>query len=104
MNVEYSAQDCAPERSDRNLHSWRYYWDEERRELMPLPPVLCEDLMSRQTLAAQCFRALLCPIFERIRRSESLLWPLFPLSHFVVWVSVWVKNRIPVISDEDAVF
>ena len=30
--------------------------------------------------------------------------PLFPLSHFVVWVSVWVKNRIPVVSDEDAVF
>ena len=68
-----------------------------------LPPA-CEDLMSRQTLAAQCFRALLCRDFERIRRSESLLCPLFPLSHFVVWVSIWVKNRIPVVSDEDAVF
>ena len=60
--------------------------------------------MSRQTLAAQCFRALLCQDFERIKRSESLLCPLFPLSHFVVWVSVWVKNRIPVVLDEDAVF
>ena len=60
--------------------------------------------MSRQALAAQCFRALLCRDFERIRRSKSLLCPLCPLAHFVVWVSVWVKNRIPVVSDEDAVF
>lgn len=48
-----------------------------------------------QTLAVQCFRVLFIPDLRVTPRSKSLFRSLCPCAHFVVWVGVWVKPRIP---------
>ena len=42
-----------------------------------------------------CFPGLLCPLLSGSPCSPALFRPLVPLSHFPVWVTVWVRAEVP---------